>query len=72
MNARLAVAEALEVAIADVPDDASIDTFEKWDSLGHMRIIVFLEEVVGRPLETEEVVGITDLASIENLLSNRR
>ncbi len=68
LRARLVVAAALELAPELVPLDASIDSFEKWDSLGHLRVVASLEEALGRPLETEEVLAVSDLASIAALL----
>lgn len=67
-RARALVAEALELVPDQVPLDASIDGFAKWDSLGHLRVVARLEEALGRPLETDEVLAVADLASIAALL----
>lgn len=68
-RARALVAEALEVPVDDVGADASIDTLEAWDSLGHMKIVMRIEETAGRPLETEETLSVFDLDSIATLLA---
>lgn len=69
-QARAAVADALEMLVAEVPDDASIDTFPAWDSLAHIRVITRLEQILDRPLEPEEIFSITDLASVAALLGS--
>ena len=67
-RAQMLIADALELAPELVPADASIDSFERWDSIGHMRVVARIEEVLGRPLETSEVLAVSDLASVAALL----
>jgi len=62
------VAEAFELRCEEIPDDASIENFEAWDSLGHMRIVAAIEARLGRALETEEVLAAVDLAAIGRLI----
>lgn len=68
MKARVMLAESLGVSPAVVPDDASMETFDRWDSLAHMRIILALEAALVRPLETEEMLAVIDLESLQRLL----
>jgi len=63
------VAKALSLDLNDVPRDAGIDSFPPWDSLGHLRIILLLEETILRPLTSEEVLQLIDLDSINALLT---
>ena len=37
------IAEALEVDASEVDDDASTETLEAWDSLGHINVLVALD-----------------------------
>ena len=37
------IADALEVAPADVDDESSTETLEVWDSLGHINVLVALD-----------------------------
>ena len=62
------LADAFEITVADVPDDASLEAFEHWDSLGHVRLINAVEERLGRQLETLEILGLVDLESLGHLL----
>lgn len=71
VDALKVIANALELQLQDVPENASIDSFAPWDSLGHMRIIAHLEEVLVRPLEIEEVLSVVDIESISVLIEGR-
>lgn len=62
------LASALEIETAEIPDNASLDSFEPWDSLGHMKLMMALESRMGCPLEVEEILAITDLKSLDELL----
>jgi len=62
------LAEALHAEPEDVPADAALANTEGWDSLAHMRLIVALEERLGRVLDSEEVVRLTTLADVAALL----
>jgi acyl carrier protein len=69
-NAKQILAAAFEISAADVPDDAGIETFRLWDSLGHLKVIVELESRLGRPVTTEELLDVTDLASLGKLIDS--
>jgi len=51
-----------------VPEDARIGSFERWDSLAHLRLVLALEAQVGRELDAEEVVRIECLDDVRALL----
>jgi acyl carrier protein len=63
---RTIIAAELDVSVDAVPLDASADTFQAWDSLGHMRIIVAIEEQLAVRFTTAEI---PDLNSIEKLVA---
>lgn len=71
MRAEEILASALAVPVELVPADASIATFEPWDSLGHVAVIETLETAVGRALDADEVLTIVDLATIRAALERR-
>ena len=62
------LATALQIDVADVSQDMALGVTERWDSLAHMRFIMALEENLGRPIETEEMLSIEDIPSIQALL----
>lgn len=66
------LAEAFSLAAAQIPDDARLDNFEPWDSLGHVKVMLALESALGRNLSTEEALDVTDLASVAALIESAR
>ncbi len=66
--ARRLLAEAVHAELAAVPEDARIGSFERWDSLAHLRLMLALEAEVGRELDAEEVVRIECLDDVRALL----
>lgn len=65
---RRLLAGALELDVAAVDANASIDTLEPWDSLAHMRLILTIEEHLQRTLGPEEIANIFSLQDIAQLL----
>ncbi|MBP6012971.1 MAG: acyl carrier protein [Alphaproteobacteria bacterium] len=68
-TARRLLAEALAIADDKIPDDARIGMLEQWDSLAHTRMLLALEERLGKPLDAEEAVAIESLADIAAVLT---
>ena len=66
------LAESLHLEIDDIENDASISTLAQWDSLGHMRIILGLEERLGIELPAELVVEIARLGDVVDVLESQR
>ncbi|MBT3333764.1 MAG: acyl carrier protein [Rhodospirillaceae bacterium] len=69
LDAKNFLAQVFDVEPFEVPDDASLDTYQRWDSLGHMQLVMLLETHLGRPLESEEILSIIDLESLDQLLT---
>jgi acyl carrier protein len=67
-RARQLLAGALEIDVAQVPDDASIETLEAWDSLAHLRLVQGLEEAVGGQLSAENIISLESLGDVEAIL----
>jgi acyl carrier protein len=44
-----------------IPDDAALNTFPRWDSLGHIGILLALETEFGLKLTAETVQTLTSL-----------
>jgi acyl carrier protein len=62
------IARALDIQ-AEIGPGASIATLPAWTSLGHVRVVLELEEALGRSLATEEVVNIDSVAAVAALLA---
>lgn len=69
MSAQAVVAEALGCAPESVPADAAIGTLPAWDSLAHLKIVLVLEERIGRQLTTDEILEVTSVETIARLLA---
>ena len=54
---------------ATIPDDVRIGHFEQWDSLAHLRLVLAIEEVIGRQLDADESIRIEKLGDIAALLA---
>ena len=68
-SARELVAEAFLLPVEQVPMEAGLNNFEPWDSLGHVTILLKVEQVIGREIAAEEALSIVDLVSIQELLN---
>ena len=69
-EARSILARALNVPAAAIDDHATIDTLEDWDSLGHMRLVLEIEQHLKRELSSTEIVELAGLADVRNLLTS--
>lgn len=62
------LATALQVEPGEVPQDAAIGTTERWDSLAHMRLVLAIEESLGKQLTTDEMLAIESYADVVTLV----
>ena len=69
INAKRLLAKAFNVDEKNIPNNANINNYNHWDSLAHIRIVLRLEEIIERSLETKEIIEIIDLESIQRLLA---
>lgn len=63
---RKIIANELDVPVETVASDSSADTFAAWDSLGHMKIILAIEEQFAIRFVTAEIA---ELNSIDKLVA---
>ena len=63
-GAKQLLAEATGADAASVPDTARLGGFARWDSLAHLRLILALEEKIGRQLDPDEAVRIESLQDV--------
>lgn len=66
------LADALMIPEQDVPAGARLGHVEQWDSLAHARLLLALEEKLGRQLTPDEAVAIETLDDIARLLDAKR
>lgn len=70
-TARTLIAGALDVGIDDVPEGGDIFNLAAWDSIGHVRIILAVETLVGRPLTPSDVLPLTNVAAVATFIGQR-
>ncbi|MEQ1754530.1 MAG: acyl carrier protein [Micropepsaceae bacterium] len=68
-NARKLLADALSMPEQDLPADIRIGSIDQWDSLAHARILLALEETIGKPLDAAEAATIESVTDIAASLS---
>lgn len=66
--ARGLLGQALEVGADSLPDDASMNSTEAWDSLAHVRVIAAIETHLGSELDTMEILEIEQISDIAVIL----
>jgi acyl carrier protein len=54
-----------------IQDDTSSDSIDKWDSVGHMNLIVGLEEEFGIIIEDDEISEMLNFALIKEILKSK-
>jgi len=62
------LARTLEVPLESVPADAAQESLERWDSLGHLNVVMELEAAFGVSFSTDEAVGMRSVAGIVEVL----
>ena len=69
LSAKGLLAEATHYDPKDIPDTASVDTWGAWDSLSHVRLLMAIEEHLGKELNPDIIVDIYSVSDIANFIS---
>lgn len=64
-----AFVEGLEIT-ADVAVTATMESVEKWDSIGQMSLVALIEDEFGIEFEPDEVMQFTSFEAGKNILKN--
>ena len=62
------LAEILERPLGSVPDDASVHNFPAWDSLAHLKLMLKLAAMSGRPVDPGRIAMLIDLKAVDAYL----
>lgn len=65
---RAILAKVFELDESSIGDDFGPQTVEKWDSAGHMRLIMALEEAFDVMFEDDDVEALVSVAAIAEKL----
>ncbi len=63
--------DVLGMPATAIPDDASVETLEAWDSIAHLNFVMSVEQVFGVSLTPEEAVAMTELAACRRILEGK-
>ena len=64
------LAAATQRSIEEVPDDASINDYDAWNSMAHVRLVLAMEEFLRRELAPDAIVAIESLSDVANWLQD--
>jgi acyl carrier protein len=68
MQARDLIAEVLRASVAIPRDDVLLANIEGWDSLKGVRLVLRLEEIVGRELSEDDIEKLQSVDDVDRLL----
>jgi len=58
------MSEVFELPLNEFPEEITQENIDKWDSLGHLNLIVELEDAFDKSFEPEEIGEMTTLDKI--------
>ncbi len=64
-----AFVEGLEISIEEV-ESATMESVDKWDSIGQMSLVAIIEDAFGVEFEPEEVMRFTSFAAGVDILKS--
>ncbi len=68
MHARELIAEVLRTNVSIPPDNILLAQIEGWDSLKGVRLVLRLEEIVGRELSEDDIEKLQSVEDVDQLL----
>jgi acyl carrier protein len=68
MHARELIAEVLRTSVPIPVDDVLLAQIEGWDSLKGVRLVLRLEEIVGRELSEDDIEKLQSVEDVDRLL----
>ena len=63
------LSESLLISSDNIHEGLSSENCEKWDSLSHFRLVLAIENEIGRSLVVNEIIGISSAADVQKLVS---
>lgn len=58
------MSELFEVPLEAVPADLQFGGLSQWDSMGHMRLVMALEERFGLPIDADSIAELISIPAI--------
>ncbi|MFP8878453.1 MAG: acyl carrier protein [Myxococcota bacterium] len=67
---RQTVADIFEIPESEITDESFPDAMESWDSVGHLNLILALEQQFGVTFEEEQIADLVTVDAIVRAVSN--
>lgn len=68
---KILMSDVFKVDLCEITEDISQGTFEKWDSLHHLNLIVVLEEEFDLFFDPEEISGMTSFNAVLEIIKRK-
>lgn len=65
------LAETFRIKVDAIDASASIETIDTWDSLTHMELIANLESMLRLEFSSDEIIAMTSLATIQQIVNEK-
>lgn len=66
-----AVASTFGLPLDEISDSLSPEEVRGWDSLGHLRLVMALQESFGIEFEVDEIMNMENVAKIKEIVARR-
>jgi acyl carrier protein len=70
MDARTLISEVIRKSSVTCSDNTSLADIDGWDSLKGVRLVLRLEQIVGRELSEADIEGLQSVGDVERLLKS--
>jgi acyl carrier protein len=70
MKARVLIAEIVRKSSLTYADNTLLADIDGWDSLKGVRLVLRLEEIIGRKLSEDDIEGLQSVGDVERLLQS--
>lgn len=64
------IASTLNIPVEQVTEDSDMSTVPNWDSMGHINLVLAIEEAYGVVVDEEAVVELTSVRAIRDFLAS--
>lgn len=68
MDARILIAEIIRINCLACSNDTLLADIDGWDSLKGVRLVLRLQEIVGRELSEDDIASLHSIADVERFL----
>ena len=65
------MSEIFDIPLKDINTNSSMDNIPSWDSLGHLQLIIRLEEEFNITFNERDTLSMVNFESIEKILSKK-